>query len=53
MNYLGRPITTLPPTMTVKSKIYAEGEVNVPREVGNFSVHYAGEGSWHKLENGL
>lgn len=53
MNYFGNPNTSLPPTMTVKSKIYAEGEVNVPREVGTFSVHYAGEGSWYKLENGL
>ena len=51
VDYFGNPIKSLPPYATVTAKIYASGEINVTNSTGDFTIHYAGDGSWYKRDD--
>ena len=49
-NYIGIPMTSVNPTMVVKSKIAAYGDVDITKRNGNFFIQYAGDGTWFTFD---
>lgn len=43
-------MTSVNPTMVVKSKIAAYGDVDITKGTGDFLIQYAGDGTWFTFD---